>query len=206
LAERKEPTVKIETTSTNDEEIKKYGREMYEESARALRQVGARVVLSVGAAILIWLAGRLIFVPMAQGLTQQLLGYPIAGIISAIIIVALAIIIFTVFIDIRRLTGDLAGILAYHFGKASGEVQKSEVNNYRLAMEGVLYVVIVSLAYLLFVDYLATIHPAIPAVLLILIVIWAIFALYRSTRAVASIIGKYASKAADELEKQSKIQ
>ncbi len=206
MAERKEPTVKTETTSTKDDEIKKYGSEMYEESARALRQVGARVVLSVGAAILIWLAGRLIFVPMAQGLTQQLLGYPIAGIISAIIIVALAIIIFTVFIDIRRLTGGLAGILAYHFGKASGDVQKSEVNNYRVAMEGVLYVVIVSLAYLLFVDYLATIHPAIPAVLLILIVIWAIFALYRSTRAVANIIGKYTSKAADELEKQSKNQ
>lgn len=200
MGERKEPVVK----ATSEGENEKFGADMYEESARAMRQVGARVVLSVGAAILIWLAGRLLFVPIAQGLTQQLLGYPVAGIVSAIIVVALAVIIFTVFIDIRRLTGGLAGIMAYHFGKASGEVQKAEYNNYRIALDGVLYVVIVSLAYLLFADYLATIHPAIPAVLLILIVIWAIFALYRSTRAVANIVGKYTSKAADELEKQAK--
>ncbi len=204
MTERKEPTVKTE--STNSDELRKFGNEMYEESASAVRHVGARVVLSIGAAILIWLAGRLIFVPMAQGLTQELLGYPIAQIISAIIAVALAVIIFGVFIDIRRLTSGLSGILAYHFGKASGEVQKAEVSNYRVAIEGVLYVIVVSVTYLLFVDYLATIHPAIPAVLLILIVIWAIFALYRSTRALANIIGKYTSKAADELGKQSKKQ
>lgn len=200
MGERKEPITKV----SSENESEKFGAEMYEESARAMRQVGARVVLSVGAAVLIWLAGRLIFVPIAQGLTQQLLGYPVSGIVSAIIIVALAVIIFTVFIDIHRLTGGLAGIMAYHFGKASGESQKAEYNNYRTALDGVLYVIIVSLAYLLFVDYLATIHPAIPAVLLILIVIWAIFALYRSTRALANIIGRYTSKAADELEKQAK--
>jgi hypothetical protein len=200
MGERKEPVIK----AANEDEGEKFGAEMYEESARAMRQVGARVVLSVGAAILIWLAGRLIFVPIAEGLTQQLFGYPIAGIVSTIIVIALAVIIFTVFIDIRRLTGGLAGIMAYHFGKASGEVQKAEYNNYRTALDGVLYVVVVSLAYLLFMDYLATIHAAIPAVLLILIVIWAIFALYRSSRALANIIGRYTSKAADELEKQAK--
>ncbi|MDH5482705.1 MAG: hypothetical protein OEY22_07495 [Candidatus Bathyarchaeota archaeon] len=200
MGEKKEPVVK----AASEDESEKFGAEMYEESARAMRQVGARVVLSVGAAILIWLAGRLIFVPIAQGLTEQLLGYPVAGIVGAIIAVALAVIIFTVFIDIRRLTGGLAGIMAYHFGKASGEVQKAEYDNYRTALDGVLYVVIVSLSYLLFVDYLATIHTAIPAILLILIVIWAIFALYRSTRAVANIVGKYTSKAANELEKQAK--
>jgi len=200
MSERKEPVVK----EVNGDESEKFGAEMYEESAKTMRLVGTRIVLSVGAAVLIWLAGRLIFVPIAQGLTQQLLGYPVAGIVSAIIAVALAIMIFTVFIDIRKLTSGLAGVMAYHFGKASGEVQRSEYNNYRIAVDGVLYVVIVSLAYLLFVDYLATIHAALPAILLILIVIWAIFALYRSTRAVANIVGKYTSKAADELEKQAK--
>lgn len=201
MTERKEPIV---TATSNEDQGEAFRAEMYADSAKAMRQVGARVILSIGAAILIWLAGRLIFVPMAEGLTQQLLGYPIAGIVSAIIAVALAVIIFTAFIDIRRLTSALAGVMAYHFGKASGEVQKGEYNNYRTALDGVLSVIIVSLAYLLFVDYLATIHPAIPAVLLILIVVWAIFALYQSTRAVANIIGKYTSKAADELEKQAR--
>jgi len=137
-------------------------------------------------------------------MTQQFFGYPIHSIISFIIVVALALIIFTVFIDIRRLTGGMAGVLAYHFGKASGEVSVETYKNYRTALDGILYVIIVSLAYLLFAGYLAEIHAAIPAVLLILIVIWAIFALWRSCKAIATVIGRYTSKFAEELEKQAK--
>jgi hypothetical protein len=199
---KKEET-KVEVSSTEEKEIEQFGKEAYIESSKALRQVGARVTLSVGAAILIWLVGRLIFVPIAAGLTQRLFGYPIVAIVSVIIAIALALIIFTVFIDIRRLSGGLAGIMAYHFGKVGGEVRREEFKNYRTALDGVLYVVIVSLTYLLFVDYLAEIHPAIPAVLLVLIVIWAIFALWRSTRAVANVVGRYTSKMADELDKQA---
>ena len=202
MAENKEPTKPVVTQN----ESKRIGSEMYAESAKAVREVGARVVLSVGAAILIWLAGRLIFVPLAEGITNELLGYPVTAIVGAVVAVALAIIIFTVFIDIRRLTRGLAGLMAYHFGKASGEVNRADFNSYRTALDGVIYVIVVSLTYLLFQDYLATIHPAIPAILLVLIVIWAIFALYRSARAVANIIGKYTSRAADELDRQARTQ
>lgn len=186
------------------ESAEKFGSDMYLESSKAVRQVGARVVLSVGAAILIWVFGNLVFLPIAKELTQQFLGYPVHSIISFIIVVALAIIILTVFVDIRRLTGGIGGVLAYQFGKAGGEVNIETYNNYRIALDGILYVVVVSLAYLLFAGYLAEIHPAIPAALLILIVLWAIFALWRSTRAIAKEIGKFTSKLADELEKQVK--
>ena len=199
-------TERPQATSTppaDDKEVESLGKEAYADSAKALRQVGAKVILAIGAAILIWLAGRLIFIPLADGLTQELFGYPITGIVSAIIIVALAVIIFTVFVEIRKLTNALAGVMAYHFGKASGEVKKEEYKNFRIAVDGILYVIIISLTYLLFVNYLADIHPAVPAVILILIVLWAIFALWRSTRAIANIIGKYTSKMADEIEKQS---
>ena len=201
MAKREEP--KTEETR-DDKKVEEFGSEMYLESARALRQVGARVFLSVGAAILIWLFGEMLFLPIARSMTQQFMGYPVHSIISFIIIVALAIIIFTVFIDIHRLSGSMAGILAYHFGKASGDVSIENFKNYRTALDGVLYVIVVSLAYLLFADYLANIHPAIPAIVLVLIVIWAIFALWRSARATAATIGKYTSKWADELEKQAK--
>lgn len=200
MGEKKEPVIK----AAEVDEGEKYRVKMYEESAKAMREVGARVVLSIGAAILIWLAGRLIFVPLAEGLTQELFGYPVDAIVAAIVAVAMAVIIFAVFLDIRKLTGGLAGVMAYHFGKASGEVSKEEFKNYQIALDGVLYVIVVALAYLLFVDFLGEIHWAIPTVLLILIVIWSIFALYRSTRALANIIGKYTSKAADELEKQAR--
>jgi len=201
MAKKEEP--KPEETG-EEKKIEEFGSEMYIESARALRQVGARVLLSIGAAILIWIFGEMIFLPIAKGMTQQFFGYPIYSIISFIIVVALALIIFTVFIDIRRLTGGIAGVLAYHFGKASGEVSVEACKNYRTVLDGILYVIVVSLAYLLFASYLAKIHPAIPAVLLILIVIWAIFALWRSCKAIATVIGRYASKFAEELEKQAK--
>jgi hypothetical protein len=201
MAKRDEP--KPEETK-EENKIEEFGSEMYLESARALRQVSARVFLSIGAAILIWIFGEMIFLPIAKGMTQQFLGYPVHSIISFIIVVALALIIFTVFIDIRRLTGGMACVLAYHFGKASGEVSVETYKNYRTALDGILYVIIVSLAYLLFAGYLAEIHAAIPAVILILIVIWAIFALWRSCKAIATVIGKYTSKFAEELEKQAK--
>jgi len=205
---KEEPPRKIESTSAErkgeEKKANEFGTEMYLESAKALRQVGARVVLSLGAAILIWIFGNLIFIPIAKDVTQQLLGYPVHSIISFIIVIALAIIIFTVFIDVRRLTGGIAGVLAYHFGKAGGEASIQTYHNYRTALDGILYVIVVSLAYLLFAGYLAEIHAAIPAILLILIVIWAIFALWRSCRAIASVIGRYTSRWADELEKRVK--
>jgi len=202
MAKRDEP--KTEETRGEEKKIEEFGSEMYLESAKALRQVGARVFLSVGAAILVWIFGEMVFLPIAKGMTQEFMGYPVHSIISFIIVVALAIIIFTVFIDIRRLTGGMAGVLAYHFGKASGEISVETYKNYRTALDGILYVIIVSLAYLLFANYLAEISPVIPAVLLILIVIWAIFALWRSCKAIATVIGRYTSKWADELEKQAK--
>jgi len=202
MAKREEP--KAEERRGEEKKIEEFGTEMYLESAKALRQVGARVFLSIGAAILIWIFGEMIFLPIAKGMTQEFMGYPVHSIISLIIVIALAIIIFTVFIDIRRLTGGMAGVLAYHFGKASGEMSVETYKNYRTALDGVLYVIIVSLAYLLFANYLAEINPVIPAILLVLIVIWAVFALWRSCKAIATVIGRYTSKWADELEKQVK--
>lgn len=202
MSKKEEP--KAEEPRGEEKKIEEFGTEMYLESAKALRQVGARVFLSIGAAILIWIFGEMIFLPIAKGMTQEFMGYPVHSIISFIIVIALAIIIFTVFIDIRRLTGGIAGVLAYHFGRASGEISVETYKNYRTAVDGVLYVIIVSLAYLLFANYLAEINPVIPAVLLILIVIWAVFALWRSCKAIATVIGRYTSRWADELEKQVK--
>jgi len=181
-----------------------FGAEAYVESAKALREVGARVVLSIAAAILIYVVGRLIFVPIAEGLGYVFLDYPVHSIISAILVIAMAVIIFTVFVDIRKLTGGIAGVLAYEFGKASGEISAESFRHYRTALDGILYVIIVSLTYLLFAEYLGKIHAAIPAIILILIVIWAVFALWRSCRAIAAEIGRYTSKWAEELEKRIK--
>ena len=203
--EKKEPTKKPEPTNTPPKKtVEQFKTETYVESAKAVREVATRVILSIGAAILIWVFGTIIFLPIAKGMTQQFLGYPVHSILSSIIVAAMAIFIFTVFVDIRRLTRGMSGLLAYQFGKAGGEVDVSNFDNYRNALDGILYIVVVSIAYLLFANYLAEIHPAIPAVLLILIVIWAIFAIWRSVKAIAKIVGQQTMGWADELEKQAK--
>jgi hypothetical protein len=202
MAEKEEP--KAEEPKKEEKKVEAFGAEMYVESAKALREVGARVALSIGAAIIIWIFGQLVFIPISKGMEQVFLGYPVDAIVSFIIVVALAIIIFTVFLDIRKLTGGLAGVLAYEFGKASGEINVESLRHYRIALDGILYVVIVSLAYLLFAGYLGEINAAIPAILFVLIVIWAVFALWRSTRAIAAEVGRYTAKWAEELEKRTK--
>jgi len=202
MARREEP--KTEEPKGEVKDIEAFGSEAYAESAKALREVGARVVLSVGAAILIWLFGQLVFIPISKGMAQLFLGYPVHAIVNFIFVVALAIIIFTVFVDIRKLTGGIAGVLAYQFGKASGEVSVDSFRHYKIALDGILYVIIVSVAYLLFAQYLGDIHPALPAIILILIVVWSVFALWRSCRAVAAEVGRRTTKWADELESRAK--
>ncbi len=202
MAKKEEP--KAEAPIKEQEKIEAFGAEMYVESARALREVGARVVLSIGAAIIIWVFGQLLFIPISEGMEQMWLGYPVKAFVSLIIVVALAIIVFTIFIDIRKLTSGIAGVVAYEFGKASGEVKIESLRHYRIALDGIIYVIIVSLAYLLFAQYLAEIDRAIPAILLVLIVIWAVFALWRSCRAIATEVGRYTAKWAEELEKRVK--
>ncbi len=202
MAKKEEP--KAEVPMKDQEKIEVFGAKMYVESAKALREVGARVALSVGAAIIIWVFGQLVFIPISKGMEPIFEGYPMDMIISFIIVVALAIIIFTVFLDIRKLTSGIAGVLAYEFGKASGEVRVESLRHYRIALDGIIYVIVISLAYLLFAPYLGEIHAAIPAVVLILIVVWAVFALWRSCRAIATEISRYTTKWAEELEKRTK--
>lgn len=184
--------------------VEEYGERMYAESAKAVREVGAKVILSVAAAIVIWLFAQLVFMPIAEDVTEELLGYPLDSIVAFIVVVALAVIIFTIFVHVRRLSSALSGILVYHFGKASGETNADSYKNYAQMMDGIMYVVVISLAYMLFRQPLADIDPIIPAVLLILIVVWAIIVLWRSFAAISREIGRYTSKIADELDIQSK--
>lgn len=202
MAKPEESSGSVDDVAVN-RDIDEFGKQVYADSALLLRQVGLRMAFSVFGAVLLWLVGRLIFIPMAEEVNVLLLGYPLTTIVSILIAVALAIITIAVFIDVHRLSGGLAGITAYQFGKATGELRAEEVNNYKIALDGVLYVIVVTLTYLLFFDYLAYIHQAIPAVLLVLIVVWAIYALWQSTRAIANVVDRYTSKIADMLDEKA---
>ncbi len=182
-----------------EQTLKEYGREVYTDSTKVIREAGPKLVLHVGVAVLIWLFGNLVFIPISAGLFVR--EYAVTQIISLVTLVALAGLIAAVLYEARRMTDAAAGILAYEVGRR-GEVSSEEVSHYRTALRGLLYVVIVALAFLFFSANLSTIHPALAGVALIVVVIWAFFTLWRVGRALSAEISRYAEEWAKRLEKR----
>ncbi|MCW3993807.1 MAG: hypothetical protein NWE85_04495 [Candidatus Bathyarchaeota archaeon] len=170
---------------------KGYYEKVRRESREALVGALPSITLGVVAAILLWLFGKLIFVPIAQGI--EWFGYPLPQILTFIILVGLAIFLVRILVDVRRAVDALAGLAACEIG-APYDVTPAEVGHYKTALGSILNVVIVSLAFLLFSDYLALIHPALSGVMLIAIVVWAIFEIYRAVKAISDEIRRYSAE------------
>ena len=114
-----------------------------------------------------------------------------------IILVALAVILLKILVDMRRFIGGLAGYAAVEIG-AQYDVTSEEVDHYRTALGGIFYIIVVSLGYLLFVDYVSGIHPALSGVLLLFIVVWAIFQIWRVVQAVSDELRRYTGRWAEK--------
>ena len=170
---------------------KEYYEKVSKESREALVGAVPSITLGIIAAILLWLFGHLIFIPISQGIEWY--GYPLPQILTFIILVGLAIFVFKILVDVRRTVDALAGLVACEIG-APYDVTPIEVGHYRTTLRGILNVIVVSLAFLLFSDYLALIHPALSGVLLIAIVVWAIFEIWRAVKAVSEEIRHYSAE------------
>lgn len=176
------------------EEVKataEYYEKVSKESREKIASTLPSVVLNIAAAILVWLFARLVFVPIAEGI--DFLGYPLPPILNFIIIVALGIIVLKIVRDVHGLINGVAGYAACEIG-APYEVSPEEVEHYRTALVGIFNLIVVSLAYLLFVDFLTRIHPGLSGIILLVIVVWAIYQIWRVVQAVASEIRRYTSK------------
>jgi len=184
------------------EKTEKLGEDMYIECAKKLREHGAGVLISVATAVLIYVIGFLVFIPIAEAYQPTFFGYPVTQIIAFVILVALAILVLRIVYQIHELTDGFAGVLAYEFGKAGGEVTTESYKHYRTAIRGVLYVIVVAGIYLLFAGYLAKIHAGLAALFLIAIVIWAVFSLYRAGMAIGAEVKTMVEKWAEKLEKK----
>ena len=189
--------------STEEENLsaKEFGKQVYAESSSALAASGPTVMLNIGVAIVAWLFGNLVFIPISQGL---MLGqYAITQIISLIIFATMAIMIVSAIIHIRRLSNAVAGHLAYYVGARKGEVTEEELGHYRTALTGVVTVIIVALAFLLFSANLSIIHPSLTGIALIIVVIWTMFTLWRSGNALAAEIKVVAEELAEKVKERA---
>jgi len=72
------------------------------------------IILDIAAAVLIWLFGRLVFLPISEGI--DVFGYPLTEILNFIILVSLIIIVLKVLGDVRVFIGGLTGWIAEKIG------------------------------------------------------------------------------------------
>ncbi|RJS84882.1 hypothetical protein CW702_01875 [Candidatus Bathyarchaeota archaeon] len=172
----------------SEEEAREYYEKVRRESRENIAAALPTVVLDISAAILIWLFGKLVFVPIAEGI--HFFGYPLPQILNFIIIVALAVIVLRIIVDVRRMIDGIAGYAACEIG-APYEVSTEEVEHYRTALRGVFDIIVVSLVYMLFVEFLTRIHPALSGVVLLAIVVWAIYRIWKVVQAVSEEIRRY---------------
>ena len=170
---------------------REYYVKISKESKAALVGAIPSIALGTMAAVLLWLFSRLIFIPISQGIEWY--GYPLPQILNFIILVALAVFVLRILVDVRRAVDGIAGLAACEMG-APYEVTATEIEHYRTALRGIFYVIAVSLAFLLFADYLALIHPGLSGVALIVIVVWAIFQIFRVVKAISEEIRRYSSE------------
>lgn len=148
------------------------------------------IILDVAAAVLIWLFGRLVFLPIAEGV--DVFGYPLPEILNLIILVALMMIVLKILVDVRTFITGLTGWIAEKIG-TSYDVTDDELNNIKKALVGLIEVVAMAFAYMLLTDYMAGIHPALSGVVLISFVVWAIFKLWGAVQAISTEIRRYAT-------------
>ncbi len=148
------------------------------------------IILDVAAAVLIWLFGRLVFLPIAEGI--DVFGYPLPEILNLIILIALIMIVLKILVDVRTFITGLTGWIAEKIG-TSYDVSDNELNNIKKALVGLIEVVAMAFAYMLLTDYMAGIHPALSGVVLISFVIWAIFKLWGAVQAISAEIRRYAT-------------
>ncbi len=183
-------------------DAEEFGRKTYLESSRAIAEAGPKVLLNMGVAVLVWLFGNLVFIPISEGL--HLGQYAVTQVISLIVLATIGVLAISVIVQIRALSNAAAGMIAYNVGRRKGEVTSDELDHYRTALNGIVMVGIVALLFILFSANLNVIHPALAGIVLIAVVLWMVLSLWRSGKALAAEIGRSASELAKRLEERSK--
>lgn len=133
-------------------------------------------------ALLIWLFGNLIFIPIANSLNWQA-----NLIVNLIIFCVFTFLIIRVFSPIKKLIAVLSVIPASKFFMKKGlnYFESSTVS------KQILYLVCIIIVYLLYLPFLMNFHPAINGIILIVVVIWIFFLLLKFLRTCSGCINNW---------------
>lgn len=168
---------------------------------KEMRESVPEIIINVAIIAMIWVFTKYVFIPLAQ--EYAVLGIPLPQLISLVSLVAVAALVLSIVVKGRKFIDAIAAYLALEVG-ARKQATEEEVSNYRAGLRGIFYVLVVSLIFLIFKEFLNVFHPAISAAVLLLIAVWAVITLIRAGRAFSRLAEYYASEWASLLEKRLK--
>jgi hypothetical protein len=127
---------------------------------------GARTLHALLAAVLIWLFGILVFIPLASSINWQA-----KAVCTLIFFVAFSLPVLKSLPALKRLIDTFSSFPARKYGVRKG----LNYENSLIMFRHVFYIVSGLILYLLYLPFLANFHPAISGIVLILVLIWIFF-------------------------------
>ncbi|AIJ05580.1 hypothetical protein JH146_0732 [Methanocaldococcus bathoardescens] len=176
----------------------------FKEGILKLKENIPQIIINLVIAGLIWIFGVLIFIPLADMLgNPNLFGLTaLKPIISAIIGIALVIVLLKITKDFGELMDGVADIIASKL--AGNRVNDEKLKKYRRGLRGLAYLIVAIIAYLFFLPIMAGITPVVAGIVLIILVIWAVVVLINIGSIFSDEIEEGARIALAKLEKSVK--
>jgi hypothetical protein len=131
-----------------------------------LKTYGPKTVHNLLSALLIWLFGNLVFIPLANSLNWQTRAF-----CTLIFFVTFTLLVFRALPSLKKLIDAFSVPLARKYGSKKGLTYENSLILFR----HILYIISAVVLYLLYFPFLANFHPAISGIVLILVLIWIFF-------------------------------
>lgn len=141
-----------------------------ERASNYLRSYGQKTMSGLLTALLIWLFGVLVFIPLAESLSWQVRMF-----VSLSFFLAFSFMICKITPGVKRLVDAFSLFPAKKYGVARGLSYENAVTLFRYAT----YIVASLILYALYFPFLINLHPAISGITLILVFVLAFFLLLR---------------------------
>ncbi len=145
-------------------------KEEVENFIKYLKIYGTRTFHNLLSALLIWLFGNLVFIPLASSLNWQ----------TRVFCSLLFFIVFTILI-LKALPGlkELIDTFSIFPARKIGLKKGLSYGNSLLLFRHIFYIISTLVLYLLYFPFLASFHPSISGVVLILLLVWIFFLSFR---------------------------
>lgn len=146
--------------------------EMYLNSAKKLRASLPKLVVFLGIAYLIWLVGTTFFIPLSNGIFIRAI--ETAKLESFVIIVAVIVLIFVSFLEVRKVSEACAGLVACYITHRESKIEEVRFRQLRRSLLNIGYLIPVIVAYVIFSDLLSQINVFFVQIILVAIGIWVV--------------------------------